>query len=52
MLGVVSFINELKEEAPGVISRLREECGIKVQMITGDNIYTAVKTGLRTGIIS
>jgi magnesium-transporting ATPase (P-type) len=51
MVGVVSFVNNLKEETAGTISQLKDECGIKVQMITGDNIYTAVQTAIRASII-
>jgi P-type E1-E2 ATPase len=51
-LGVVSFVNKLKEETRSVIERLRFEVGLNVKMITGDNIYTAVQTGFKAGIIS
>lgn len=52
MLGLVSFVNKLKDEAPGVIERLRSEVQVNVKMITGDNIYTAVQTSFKAGLIS
>jgi len=41
MLGLVSFGNAL-----------REEVNLNLKMITGDNIYTAVRTAFMAGIIS
>jgi P-type E1-E2 ATPase len=52
MVGVGSFINKLKEETVGVIDRLRGEVCVNVKMITGDNIYTAVQTGYKSGMIA
>lgn len=51
MLGLVSFINKLKEESTSVIDRLRREVQVDVKMITGDNIYTAVQTAFKAGLI-
>lgn len=52
MLGLVTFINELKPEAASCIRRLRDEVKANVKMITGDNIYTAVKTASTADIIA
>ena len=52
MIGLVTFVNELKPEAEKCIERLREEVEVDIKMITGDNIYTAVKTGFNTGLIA
>jgi len=52
MLGLVSFGNALREETPKVIQRLREEVNLNLKMITGDNIYIAVRTAFMAGIIS
>lgn len=52
MLGLASFLNKLKDDTIDVVQRLRNEVGVSVKMITGDNIYTAVQTGFKSGIIS
>lgn len=52
MLGLASFLNKLKDDTVDVIRRLRHEVGLSVKMITGDNIFTAVQTGFKSGIIN
>lgn len=52
MLGLASFGNGLKEETARTIQRLRDEMGLAVKMITGDNIFTAVKTAYLAGIVT
>lgn len=51
MLGLTSFVNKLKVETPKVIERLRKEVEVDVKMITGDNIYTAVQTAFKAGML-
>jgi P-type E1-E2 ATPase len=52
MLGLASFLNKLKDDTVEVIHRLRTEVGLSIKMITGDNIFTAVQTAFKSGIIS
>jgi len=52
MLGLASFLNKLKNDTVDVIGRLRNQVGLSVKMITGDNIFTAVQTGFKSGIIN
>ena len=50
LLGLVTFTNQLKSSAPGIIQTLRS-IEIDVKMITGDNIYVAVQTAMGVGIV-
>lgn len=52
MLGIVSFTNELKGGVKECIERIREEVHLEQKMITGDNIFTAVKTAFLAGMVS
>jgi P-type E1-E2 ATPase len=49
---LVSFVNVLKPDAAAVVGRLKAEVGVDVKMITGDNIYTAVQTAFKSGILA
>lgn len=51
MLGLLVFENKLKEDAWSTIEKLKE-AGIESRMITGDNIYIAIETAMRCGILS
>ena len=50
VLGLVAFENKVKSEAREAMQRLRES-NIDMKIITGDNIYIAVETALRSGIL-
>lgn len=50
MLGLIAFENKLKQDARETIHRL-ELAGIKSKMITGDNVYIAIETAVRCGIL-
>ncbi|MFV0422861.1 heavy metal translocating P-type ATPase [Oleidesulfovibrio sp.] len=47
--GVLAVADPLKENAPSVVSRLKD-MGIHVVMLTGDNVTTARAVAARTGI--
>ena len=44
-------MNKLKDETSQVIKRLVDEVKVDVKMITGDNIYTAVQTAFKAGML-
>ena len=46
----MAFENKVKEEAGETMQRLRES-NIDTKIITGDNIYIAVETAFRSGIL-
>jgi len=50
-LGLVAFENKLKHDTRETIDRL-VLAGIEPKIITGDNIFIAVETGVRAGVIS
>jgi P-type E1-E2 ATPase len=50
MIGLVTFDNKLKDDTIQTITNLRE-AEIKTKIITGDNIYIAVETAIRSGIL-
>lgn len=50
ILGVVTFINQLKPDAKSTISTLAE-CDINTKIITGDNIFLGVQTAIMIGMI-
>lgn len=50
-LGLVAFENKLKHDTRETIDRL-VQAGIEPKIITGDNIFIAVETGVRAGVIS
>ena len=50
VLGLVAFENKVKDEAKETMEKLRES-NIDTKIITGDNIYIAVETALRSGIL-
>ena len=50
LLGVVGFENKLKHDTVETI-RILMEGGIEPKIITGDNIYIAVETAIRTNIL-
>ena len=47
---MVTFVNELKEDAAPTITSLSEAL-ISTKMITGDNVFLGVKTALMVGIV-
>jgi magnesium-transporting ATPase (P-type) len=49
-LGIVAFENKLKVDTRSTIDKLVES-DIEPKMITGDNIFIAVETGFRAGIL-
>jgi magnesium-transporting ATPase (P-type) len=51
ILGLVTFVNLLKEDAQSTIQALTES-EINTKIITGDNIFLGVQTALMTGMIS
>ena len=51
ILGLVAFENKLKDETVELLQRLAQ-AEINTKMITGDNIFIAVETAIRAGIIS
>ena len=50
ILGVVTFVNLLKEDTKATLELVRE-CQISAKIITGDNIFLAVKTAIMSGIL-
>lgn len=50
IMGVVTFINQLKSDAVSTISTLAE-CDINTKIITGDNIFLGVQTSIMIGMI-
>lgn len=50
ILGVVTFVNQLKSDAVSTISTLAE-CDINTKIITGDNIFLGVQTAIMIGMI-
>lgn len=50
MLGVVAFENKLKDDTVDTLRKLMD-AHIEPKIITGDNIFIAVETALRTGIL-
>jgi cation-transporting ATPase 13A3/4/5 len=50
IVGVVTFVNQLKADAKATISTLAE-CDINTKIITGDNIFLGVQTALMIGMI-
>lgn len=51
IIGLVTFVNLLKEDAQSTIEALTES-EINTKIITGDNIFLGVQTALMTGMIS
>ena len=49
-LGLVAFENKLKDDTVQTIEDLHR-ANVEPKMITGDNIYIAVETGMRSRII-
>jgi P-type E1-E2 ATPase len=49
-LGVVAFENKLKDDTVATLAKLMA-AHIEPKIITGDNIFIAVETALRTGIL-
>ncbi len=47
---MIAFENKLKSDTKTLITKLNKS-NIETKMITGDNIFIAVETGLRAGII-
>ena len=50
-LGLLVMENRLKEETTGVISQLRQ-ANIKIVMVTGDNLLTALSVARECGLVS
>ena len=50
ILGIVSFVNELKSDSCQTIELLSKN-EINTKIITGDNIYLGIQTAIRTGMI-
>lgn len=50
ILGLVTFVNLLKEDAQSTIEALTKS-EINTKIITGDNIFLGVQTALMTGMI-
>lgn len=50
MIGLATFDNLLKEDTAETIQKL-SDAEIEVKVITGDNIYIAVETAIRTKIL-
>ncbi len=51
MVGLVTFENKLKAETKEAIDKLSNS-KIQTKIITGDNIYIAIETAHRSGILS
>eukprot|EP00392_Amoebophrya_sp_AT5.2_P002455 g2460.t1 len=49
-LGFLYFRNEIKHDSPAALAELRHG-GIKLVMITGDNLWTGVQVGRRSGLL-
>lgn len=49
-MGLAAFENKLKVDTRSTIDKLNES-DIESKMITGDNIFIAVETGFRAGIL-
>ncbi len=49
-LGVISFIDPIKESAKGAIDRARE-CGVQIKILTGDGADVAGAVGEKVGLI-
>ena len=50
IMGVVTFVNQLKSDAKSTINTLAE-CDINTKIITGDNIFLGVQTAIMIGMI-
>ena len=50
ILGVVAFVNQLKNDAKSTISTLAD-CDINTKIITGDNIFLGIQTAIMIGMI-
>lgn len=50
MVGLVTFENKLKAETKEAIDKLSNS-KIQTKIITGDNIYIAIETAYRSGIL-
>lgn len=50
MLGVVTFVNSLKEDAHVTVNTLTE-AQINTKIITGDNIFLGIQTAILTGML-
>ncbi|KAF7456328.1 E1-E2 ATPase family protein [Cryptosporidium felis] len=50
-IGILSFSNSIRSEAPGVISSIKE-LGIRAVILTGDNSDCALSVATRVGIIN
>lgn len=50
MLGLLVFENKLKPDAREIMEKL-QIAEIHPRMITGDNIYIAIETAMRCGIL-
>lgn len=51
IIGLVTFMNSLKEDAQETVSALTA-AEINTKIITGDNIFLGVQTALEVGMIS
>ena len=51
ILGLLVFENKLKKDSASTISLL-SEAAIESRMITGDNVYIAIETAIRCGILN
>jgi len=50
ILGIVAFVNKLKSDAVETVQTIVES-NIRVKIITGDNIFVAVQTAMKLGIV-
>lgn len=50
IMGVVTFVNQLKTDAKSTISTLAD-CDINTKIITGDNIFLGIQTAITIGMI-
>ena len=49
-LGFLLLNNPIKKESAPIISKLKNN-GVECNMITGDNLFTAINIGIQTGIV-
>lgn len=50
MLGVVTFVNQLKEDARSTVRAL-SQAQIHTKIITGDNIFLGIQTAILSGML-
>ena len=50
MKGILAFENRIKEDTPKLMNKLKQS-NIESKIITGDNVFIAVETAIRCGLL-